>query len=200
MPEFKPLNIGQNLILGNDYDRRYYQASDKDYKRRHAPMVQAEKIFEGQTLKDQQGDSELMPALQNEFQRAGIGQALSSFGGDPSVLTPGSGGEASVARNLGSSIMGYQDRNRRNRMESLLTAESIFPRRTFGLSGQDVVNLNMQNAMNENNYNQAKYSNQVQEQQYNTQESAQGQAADAQKKQAMIAGGAAILGTVAIIF
>ena len=85
-------------------------------------------------------------------------------------------------------------------MESLLTAESIFPRRTFGLSGQDVVNLNMQNAMNENNYNQAKYSNQVQEQQYNTQEGAQGEAAAAQKKQAMIAGGAAILGTVAIIF
>ncbi len=204
-PEFEPygsadtLNLGgiSNLdTLGNFYDRQFYRRSDADYKRRHGGILQAEKLFEDSVLQDQRGDSELMPAIQNEFMRAGLADALTAFGGTPGTLAPGSAGEASVARNLGVSVLGFQDRNRRNRQQSLLTAETLFPRRSFGVSGADAVTLSMLNTQGQNNYNQAGYATDLQlaQSQYNQQigqENADA-AASAGQTGAMVEGGAAI--------
>lgn len=199
-PEFKPYDIQMLDTGGAAMDRQYYQRSDQDFKRRHKGLFKANKLFEASVLKDQEGESELMPAIQSELTRAGLGSALGAFGDAPGTLKAGSAGEASVARNLGLGVMQFQDRNRANRMGSLGLANGLFQPRTFGLSGENAVQLAMQNTTNENNYNQANFANQMQMAQYNQQAGAQGEAADAQKKQAMIAGGAAILGTVALVF
>lgn len=192
MPKFKPLklpdypdlvkyNIPNEDRLAYQYDRFAYQRSDADFAKRHQPIVDAEKLFEQQTLKDQQGDSELMPALQNEFTRAGLQGALSAFGSTPGTLTPGSAGEADVARNLGLSIAGFQDRNRQNRIQSLTTAEQLFPRRQFGLTGHDAVNLDVSNINNENSWNQAKNAQDVQLATYNATGQVQQQNAQTQQ-------------------
>lgn len=167
MPEYRPVNLEELQKLAVDFDQRGYALSDSDFKRRHQPIVDAEALFEQQVLKDQRGEHELMPALQNEFVRAGLTNALSSFGSTPGVLAPGSAGEADVARNLGLSIMGFQDRNRENRTKSLVVAEELFPRRKFGLSGSDAAGVMVANLAGMNNWNQADYANRVQQAQYN---------------------------------
>lgn len=178
VPKFTPLKLppvpkpilNDKFALektGVQFDQYGYTLSDRDFAKRHAPLVQAEKLFENQTLKDQQGDSELMPAVQNEFIRAGLQGALSSFGNTPGTLAPGSSGEADVARNLGVSIAGFQDRNRQNRQNSLVTAEQLFPRRSFGISGNDAIGLDIGNTTSENNYMQAQHAQDVALAQYN---------------------------------
>lgn len=199
------LNLGgiSNLdTLGTYYDRKFYRSSDKDFKRRHGGVLQAEKLFEDSVLDDQRGDTELMPSIQNEFMRAGLSNALTSFGGTPGTLAPGSAGEASVARNLGLSVMGFQDRNRANRQRSLLTAEGIFPRRSFGLSGADAVSLSMLNAQGQNNWNQANYATETQlaQAEYNqgiAQQNADA-AGEAQQQQAGMQAGIAVASILAL--
>lgn len=166
-PAFIPVDPNKLQSTAVDFDRQAYGLSDKDFSKRHAPLVSAEKLFEAQTLKDQTGDTELMPAVQNEFMRAGLRGALSSFGDSAGTLAPGSAGEASVARNLGVSILGLQDRNRTNRMKSLITAEELFPRRNFGISGSDAAQIGAANVAGMNNWNQAQFANEVQTEQFN---------------------------------
>lgn len=199
------LNVGgiSNLdTLGTYYDRRFYRNSDKDFKRRHGGIVQAEDLFEQSVLDDQRGDTELMPAVQNEFMRAGLSNALGAFGGTPGTLAPGSAGEASVARNLGASIVGFQDRNRQNRQRSLLTGEAIFPRRSFGLSGADAVSLSMLNTQGENSWNQANYATETQlaQSEYNqgiAQQNADA-AGEAKQQQAGVQAGVAVASILAL--
>lgn len=150
------------------FDKSYYAKSDEDFRQRHPLMIGAEKAFEEQVAKDQTGETELMPAMQSEFMRAGLGKSLDAFGGVGGTLAPGSAGEAAVARNLGHDIMGFQDRNRKNRNESLLMGEQIFPRRAFGMSGQDLVSALIANTQTQNNSNQAKFETQAQQAQQAT--------------------------------
>lgn len=191
-----PGGIANLDTLGNYYDQKFYGRSDKNFKKRHGGLLQAEHLFEDSALADQQGDSELMPAIQNEFVRGGLANSLAAFGGSDGALAPGSAGEASVARNLGTSIIGFQDRNRANRNQSLVMAESLFPRRSFGLSGADATSLAMQNAQGLNSFNQAKYSTDTQiAQSESNQQIGQANAdaqADAQKQQAAVGAGIAI--------
>jgi hypothetical protein len=107
--------------------------------------------------------------------RAGVGQTLDSFGSTGPVLAAGGAGEAGVARNLGLSIAGFQDRNRANRQQSLSLGENIFPRRQIGLTGSDIAGLTVANILGENNQNQANYANQVQAGQLNSQIAAENQ-------------------------
>ena len=155
-PAYIPFDFAGTQAGAINEDRLAYQRSDNDFARRHGSIVEAEKLFEQSVLDDQRGVKELPPDLQAEFMRAGIGGALSSLG-DMGALEPGSAGEASVARNLGLGIMDFQDRNRRNRMQSLGMAEEIFPRREFGMNGQDFALTALQDAVNQNAYNQANY-------------------------------------------
>lgn len=156
-PGYQPINFDELNHDAINTDRKAYQLSDKDFASRHPLMLDAEHRFENQTAKDQTGNTELMPSLQNEFMRSGIAGSLDSFGDAGATLAPGSAGEASVARNLGTSIMGFQQMNRGNRQQSLSLAEQLFPRRTFGLTGKDqasiaIGNNGAQNASNQNNY------------------------------------------------
>lgn len=160
MPDFEPVDIGAVDQMSFRQDVGAYGRSDRDFARRHSGLLGAEKLFEAQTLKDQQGESELLPALQSEFMRAGLSKSLGAFGGNS--LAPGSAGEANVARNFGLGIMDFQDRNRANRQQSLTIAEGLFPRRKFGLSGADAAQLSVANTAGENNWNQANYANQFQ--------------------------------------
>lgn len=157
MPNYTPFDFQGTQKGAIAEDKAAYARSDKDFATRHAPTVQAEKLFEEQTLKDQKGDSELMPAIQSALTRAGIQGSLQSFGANGGNLEPGSAGEANVARNLGVGVMQFQDRNRQNRQQSLGLAEQIFPRRQFGMNGSDFAMTALQDAVNQNQFNQANY-------------------------------------------
>ena len=163
MPAYVPLNIGQIENQAVNADTQGFKLSDTDYAARHPEMVQAEGLFANRTRQDQIGESELSPAIQSEFMRAGLSSSLGSMGdlANTNVLTPGSGGEAAMARNLGLSIMEFQDRNRANRERSLTVADQLFPRRQFGLTGSNVANLMATNNASQNNWNQANYASQV---------------------------------------
>lgn len=161
-PDFIPNKFGQLNKGAITHDKRYYHRSDKDFAKRHGGMVQAEKLFEDSVLRDQKGESELMPALQREFVGAGLESALGAFGGDTGTLAPGSAGEANVATNLGLDIMGFQDRNRANRERSLALGENLFQRRQIGMSGQDKVAIKMGNTAGRNRFNEADYAAQLQ--------------------------------------
>ena len=204
MPKFRPLKVADLQNIGVNYDEEAYRLSDADFRARHKPLLRAEKLFERSVLADQKGESELMPAIRNEFVRAGMTDALTAFGDSPGTLKPGSAGEASVARNLGLSIVGFQDRNRANRQRSLALAESLFPRRTFGLTGADAVAMNVANTAGQNNWSQAEWATGVQLDQLNWNSRAQADnagvmqgnadaAASAQKQQAAVQAGTAIL-------
>lgn len=157
VPGYVPFDFTGTQAGAIAQDRGFYRRSDRDFKRRHKPIVEAEKIFEASVLQDQKGDRELMPQVQAELMRAGVGNALGAFGDTGANLTPGGAGEASVARNLGLGILGFQDRNRANRERSLSLAEDIFPRRTFGMSGQDFALTALSDTANRNAFNSANY-------------------------------------------
>jgi hypothetical protein len=159
LPEYMPFNFGSAQKGAIEQDTLAYQRSDADFNKRHGSIVKAERLFEDSVLKDQKGEHELMPQIQGEFMRAGIAGALDSFGdtGGATTLAPGSAGEASVARNLGMSVMGFQDRNRANRERSLSIAEDLFPRRTFGMSGEDYVSHAASDVENRNAWAGANY-------------------------------------------
>lgn len=162
LPNYIPFDFQGTQKQAIKEDQDYYVRSDADFKHRHAPIVGAEKLFEQSVLKDQQGESELMPMVQNELTRAGIASTLDSLGttGAGSVLAPGSAGEANVARNLGLGVLQFQDRNRANREHSLSIAEDIFPRRTFGMSGADFASSAISETQNQNAWLGANYERQ----------------------------------------
>jgi len=159
LPGYQPWNFKSNQARAIEEDANAYARSDADFRKRHKPIVGAEKAFEAEVAKDWAGEHELMPQLQSEFMRAGIADTLGSLGttGAGSVLAPGSAGEANVARHLGLDIMGFQDRNRTNRQKSLSMAEEIFPRRTFGMTGQDYVQSSIADVENKNAWAAANY-------------------------------------------
>lgn len=167
MPALVPFNIAELDNQAKRYDEWGYARSDADFKKRRPGTFSAEKAFDASVAKDWTGDTELMPEIQSEFMRAGLGSALGAFGDTGPVLGPNSAGEANVARNLGLKIADFQDRNRKNRMGSLAMAEEIFPRRTFGISGQDAALASMLNTQGMNSWNQAQYGDQIQQEQYN---------------------------------
>lgn len=181
-------------------DRTYYRDSDKDFKRRHHSLFQAEKLFEKGVLRDQQGESELTPALQAEFMRAGLVGAGNTLGDSEALLTPGSAGEASIARNLGLNIAGFQDRNRQNRNQSLSTAEGLFPRRTFGLSGTDLVNLELSKYNQDLGIEELNWRNQAANNSSIIQQQNADAAASGQQQAAVIGGIASVVGALAVAF
>lgn len=194
-PEFIPYDYDQMQSRAVPEDRAYYNRSDADYKRRHPGMLRAEHSYEDMVA-DQLGGS-LDDQMQNEFMTAGLGDALSAFG-DTSALAPGSGAEASVARGLGMRIQDYQNQS----ITRLMGAESLFPRRTFGMSGRDYALMSMLNTAGENNWNQANYANDVNQTMFGYQQeamSANAEAAgEASQQSAMMQGGAAVAGTVVL--
>lgn len=163
LPQFIPVKFGDVNNSAITADEAAYLRSDADFARRNPELVKANKMFKSSVLKDQEGDSELMPQVQNEFMRAGLAEALASFGGteDTSTLAPGSAGEASVARNLGVGILNLQDRNRRNRNESLSIAARLFPKRQIGLTGSDAASIEIANTNQTNATLQAEYEAEV---------------------------------------
>jgi hypothetical protein len=80
LPGYVPFNFNGVQKDAVQADKDYYARSDADFLRRHPSLVQAERIFEDRTLKDQKGDSELLPAIQNELMRAGLEGSLNAFG------------------------------------------------------------------------------------------------------------------------
>lgn len=161
MPGYTPFNFDGTQKDAIAEDVAAYKRSDRDFATRHAPIVDAERIFEDSVLKDQKGDSTLLPAIQSELTRAGIAGSLDAFGDTGATLAPGSAGEANVARNLGIGVMNFQDRNRKNRMQSLVTAEDLFPRREFGMNGEDKALTALSDTVNQNAFNQGNYAAEV---------------------------------------
>lgn len=167
MPDFIPADVGAIRKHVEDQNREQYRLSDQDFSKRHGDTVAAEKIAESNALRDQKGNSTLLPQMQAELIKAGLGDALNSFGDTGANLEHGSAGEASVATNLGLGINNFQQQNRANAAGSLSQIEALFPRRQFGLTGDDVAGLDLANTQGQNNFNQANYASTVQQQQYN---------------------------------
>lgn len=157
LPSYVPFDFNKVNPDAIDADLAAYGRSDADYKRRHPGVVGAEGLFEQSVLNDQRGDTTLLPAIQSELFRAGVGGSLAAFGDTRPVLAPGSAGEANVARHLGLGVMDFQDRNRRNRERSLTIAEEIFPRREIGMSGQDLAMTSLSDTIAKNEFNAANY-------------------------------------------
>lgn len=172
-PAYEPIPVQPLLNQSIQADTEAYHRSDADFAQRHAPIVQAEKLFQTSALNDQKGDSTLSPEIQSELTRAGLQGAGGAFGDNASTLAPGSAGEASVARNLGVGIMNFQDRNRANRMASLGAAEAIFPRRNFGFGGETTTELGVADWAGKQNHNLADYNSQIQLQELNWRNEAQ---------------------------
>lgn len=214
MPDFIPANIDELRTKAVVADANAYALSDSDFKKRHAGVSGAEKLFEASVLDDWKRKDTLTPALQAEMMRSGVASAASSLG-DPTGASSGSTGEAAdareatIARNLGLGILNYQQLQRGNRMASLNMAETIFPRRTFGFGSEGVVNLELANLSGQNNWNQADFQNQLSIDQLNhktqaqnvSNQMAQGNAnasAKSSQNAALIGGGAAIAGALLI--
>lgn len=167
MPELIPYDFTSMQSNAIGADKGYYNRSDNDAKVRNPELIAAEGGLKTQLMKDWQGEHELMPQLQSEFVNAGLLKSMGAFGDTPGVLAPGSAGEANVAKNLGISIMGFQDRNRQNRENSLKIAEELFPRRTFGMSGESRAMLDMLNTSNKNELAQKQFANDTLTDQFN---------------------------------
>lgn len=167
MPAYIPADfasINRDAIAA---DKHAYGASDAAFKTANPELWQAEQLAQSRALADQQGDTTLMPALQTEAVNAGVSGALDAFGDTGPVLRPGSAGEASVAKNLGLSIAAFQDRNRANRDKSLALAESIFPHRQLGLTGDNSAQIDIGNLAGVNAQNQTQHAQDINEIQYN---------------------------------
>lgn len=214
MEEFVPADsvaLQKQAIAG---DRWAYGVSDKDFKARHGGVVKSEKLFEQSLLDDWQRKDTLSPALQAEMTRAGLASTAASIGDTTGaeIGTPGEmadAREASIARHLGTGILNYSQMQRGNRMGALQASSELFPRRTFGFGGEGFTNIALANLSGENNWNQAKYQNELSIEQANSNIQSQNagtaagqanadQAADAQKKAAAAAAGAAVAGALLI--
>lgn len=194
MPPVVTADIPQMDQAWYQQDLTAFQRSDSDFLKRHPETVDAEKAFEHQTMLDQTGDSKFLPQVQQEYMNSGLGSALNAFGNMGPVLARGGAAEADVAKNLGLSVLGFQDRNRQNAQQSLSLAEQIFPRRQLGPSGSDLAGIQMGNISATNSWNQADYAGRVSQLEFNKQIEAgnqstqiQGQNAQAQA-QAQAAG------------
>lgn len=171
-------------------DVGYYGYSDRDFATRHPGMLAAEKAFQDQTVKDQTGDSKFIPQMQQEALRSGLGSSLSAFGDAGPTLARGSGAEADVAKNLGLSVLAFQDRNRQNAQQSLSLAEQIFPRRSLGLTGKDNAGIQLGNLSAQNAWNQANHAATVDELEFNAKLAAGNQSTALQQGNAQAQAGA----------
>lgn len=160
-PNFVPVNAATVNSDATAQDQNAFALSDADFKARHPQVVQAENAFQNQLTKDWKGNDTLMPALQATAIQSGLEGATGSMGPLTENLAPNSGVEADVAKNLGLDILNFQQLNRANRMQDLGTAESIFPRRQFGLTGNDIAQIDVANTAGQNNWNQANYANRL---------------------------------------
>lgn len=167
MPPYVPNDFNALNTGAVSADEASYGRTTKDFKKHNLPLWHAEILAKQSALNDQKGDSIFIPQVQNEFVNAGVGNALDSFGDTGRTLAPGSAGEANVARNLGISVLGFQDRNRANRNASLALMESIFPRREIGLNGTDATQIALGNNAGQNAATQAAHAQDIGELQYN---------------------------------
>lgn len=190
MPKYIPADFYKLNQEATRLDTNYFRHSDTDFAERHPGTVAAEKAFEAQTAKDQVGDSQFLPQMQQEALRAGLGSSLAAFGDAGPVLARGSGAEADVAKNLGLSVLAFQDRNRQNAQQSLSLAEQIFPRRQFGLTGKDYTGISLGNLSAQNAWNQANHAATVDELEFNAKLAAGNQATALQQGNAQAAAGA----------
>lgn len=190
MPKYVPVDWPHLEENAAKTDLLAYKLSDQDYAARHPAMLGAEKAFEAQTLQDQTGDSKFLPQMQQEALRSGLGSSLSAFGDAGPVLARGSGAEADVAKNLGLSVLAFQDRNRQNAQRSLSLAEEIFPRRQIGLTGKDNAQVAIGNLSAQNAWNQANHAATVDELEFNAKLAAGNQATALNQGNAQAAAGA----------
>lgn len=157
IPSYIPANfsdINQGAVVG---DMQAYARSDKNFAQRHPTLLAGEGQFEKNAAQDQVGNTSFIPQMQSEAINSGLGSALDAFGDNTGTLKMGGAGEADVAKNLGISVLGFQQQNRQNAQQSLSLAEQLFPRRQIGLSGQDFAQMEIGNVNNENAFNSANY-------------------------------------------
>lgn len=160
-PNFVPVDIGKIQQSAISTDQNAYGLSDADFKARHPQVVGAENAFQNQLTNDWKGNNTLLPQIEATSIQSGLQGATGSMGPLTENLAPNSGAEADVAKNLGLDILNFQQLNRSNRMQDLSAAESIFPRRQFGLTGSDIAALGVANTAGQNQWNQSNYANRL---------------------------------------
>lgn len=181
MPAYQPADVGKLDQSAIRADEQYYSSSDTNFAANHPKVVGAENAFQSQLSNEWNGGANPLPAaLQAAYAQSGISAGNNVLGGTTGNLGDGGTGltglsnarNANLAQNLGMNVMQYQNTLLNQREGDLGTAEQIFPRRTFGLSGSDETNLNLANLAGQNSWNQADYANNlaIQELNYKTQQ------------------------------
>lgn len=205
-PKFQPINTADVENTAVSYDATNYGLSDKDFARRHPEMLAGEHAFTTSAAaaegKAPTGFS-WTPQMQNQNLSAGLSASVGNLGGDVGALTPGSAGQANVAKNFGLSQLGFQQaqqqelRTEQNQTDTRFSeAEQLAPRRSFGLSGADAANIYMANVAGENNWKQGAYASSAEANQFNTNLQAQQAQANAQSSNSSTGGIISTIGTV----
>lgn len=167
LPPFQAVDLHKEGAIATSADENVAQNSRQFWAGQNPGVNQQQNALVKQGNADWSGSDQLTPQLQNEAMTSGLEGSLGSFG-QPTGVSGTAGGaagntasNANVARNLGTSILGYQSYLRGNQMNDLNAEESIFPKTQVGLSGADMANLSIGNVQGQNNYNQANYANEL---------------------------------------
>lgn len=153
-PKFTPVNIGSVAQQAQAQDVLGFQLSDADLAARFPGLVLQKQA--NATDAANQINAPLDPTVQNDFATRGLAGAFSAFGGGSNGANIGGAGSAARGA-ISSSIVGQtqtkEDSDRAYLSQQLLDN----PERTFGLSGQDAINVAISNALGQNNANYAAY-------------------------------------------
>jgi len=128
-----------------------YEASDADFFARHDGFLSGERQAEAEVLATIQGN--LAPSVQSSLLTLGIASSMSDV---PAGAPAGSIGSYAVARSLALNTQAYQAQAR-NELQML---NQMLPERTFGITGQNAIDLQLQS---ESTFNQTLASNNLQE-------------------------------------
>lgn len=214
-PPFIPYDVPQMWNEDSFYARKTATASDAFRAKRTPGWDQALKAGQSAILDDVKGDSTLMPMVQSEAIRAGLGSSLAAFGdqSNTSALEPDSAATARVSTNLFGTANAMNQQIRDNRYRALQVGDQLFPETQVGLSGTDAATIFGANTLGKNEWNDADYHDKeenerlnwrvqvenlrTQAQQQNTDAAASAQS-KAAGQQALVQGGAAVAGVAVL--
>lgn len=153
-PTFNPVNIQQIAGQAQTQDELGFQLSDADLLARFPGLVAQKQKNANDAAKAI--TAPLDPTVQNDFATRGLAGAFSAFGGGSNGANIG--GAGSAARGSIASSIVNQTQNKEDSDRTYLSQQlADNPARTFGISGQDAINVAISNALGQNNANYAAY-------------------------------------------
>lgn len=163
-PPFNPVDIPSANKQAAALDIKGYDLADQDLAARFPGLVAGRNAQIQDASKQLTGP--LDPTVQNAFTKQGAIQALGSTGGGnigANLGTAGSAAQNTTAATVANDTLDKQNYDR-STLGGLLAAN---PQQSIGFTGPDDTQLAIGNLQNQNQYNQAKYAYQIQQQNAN---------------------------------